>query len=361
MGVANTGFRLRASTPNTVAGFIETANTYWQALEDAGMQRVSAANYAGQAGRLVSGTAGTDETQFTALGTANGQGAWYYNVYKHPVLNFYLRAAVNEAGFSGATHRWAWIRAEFFFELDGAGGHVPSGYLAANPLDWYSSAGVSTAANGITAAYKNLYVSVGDDHLWIGSEPVSFPITTQSYPGFYYAPGHCGVGYGIFADTDGAGSLALLLPARAVNYGGGTSGSFYWGASDPALYNNAYQYSAIRYWTCEPGAKTWLFRGGAAAGFILDAATPSTSVGTRVQQGQLYINGVLRKFNFGFVPEAAVTDAAVLELNLTGAGAGKFRAMKGFGPANPGIAGNSSTTGYDTTSNSAIILPWNSP
>ena len=75
----------------------------------------------------------------------------------------------------------------------------------------------------------------------------------------------------------------------------------------------------------------------------------------------MYVGGVLRKYNFGFVPEAAVVDSMVIPLDLTGAGVQKYRVAKAFGPANPGICGGDTANNYNTTSNSCIILPWNAP
>ena len=138
--------------------------------------------------------------------------------------------------------------------------------------------------------------------------------------------------------------------------------NIYWGQTNTNNYNNGYQFSAIRYYTYEAGTKAAVFRGGASAGFIIDPATPASAAGTRVQQAQLYIGGVLRRFNFGFAAESAVTDQSVIELNLTGAGVKKYRVQKGYGPANPGITvSGSNASGLDTTSNSCILLPWNAP
>ena len=359
MGTASTYIRLRESNANTVANVIETANAMWQALEGAGMVRVSNTDYAGQAGRLVSGSPGTGETQVTALGTTSGNGPTYYNVYRHPTLNFYLRVNAIDAGFSGSTSRWVYFTYGLFFDLDGAGSHVPGGLTTYAPQSWDSGTSVAVTNNaGLPNAYKNTYVSVGDDHLCISSEPINYPTPQATYVSFYYAPGKSVFGFSVFADTDGAGSLVVVMPAHSHNQG---SDSFSWGFNNSSAYNNAFMYTAIRYWTYEPGVKVPVFRGGAAAGFIIDPATPSTSVGTRVQQAQLYIGGPLRKFNFGFVAEAAVTDSAVITLNLSGAGSQKYRVAKGFGPANPGISGGPTVSNYDTTSNSCIILPWNAP
>lgn len=364
MGVAVASIRLRDSQVNTVANMIETANALWQLVEDAGMVRVPTASYAGQAGRLVAGSPGPDQTQAAALTSINGLSTQYFNVYKHPTLNFYVKLFVCEMDIYISFARCVYLRYGVFFDLDGAGSHVASGYTQYDPHSWYtgSNASVGTSARQLPATYKNTFASVGPDHFYISSEPHTSPSQSYTYASFYYAPGKSLIGFGVFSDTDGAGSLAVVLPAYSTNADGNSVTSYnVWGSSDGGSYNNAYRYTAIRYWTHEPSAKVPLFRGGAAAGFILDAATPNTGNGTRVQQGQLYINGVLRRFNFGFVAEAALADQTVVELNLTGTGVKKYRVSKAFGPANPGITGDTTVTNYDTTSNSCILLPWNAP
>lgn len=363
MGTASTSIRLRESQANTTANVIETANNIWQALEDAGMVRVSNSSYSGQAGRLVSGTAGTDQTQFTTLGTTSGQTNVFYNVYKHPTLNFYVKVFVVDAGTNAASSRFSYIRFGVFFDLDGAGSHVVSGYTDYIAFAWFSGSTVGTAANQLQTTYRNTYVSVGADHFLVCGDAEITPNVDSGCPNSYwYAPGKLMKGIGVFADTDGANSFVVVMPSHMVNVSDTTAQTvFYNGYPASGRYNNASQYTAVRYWTYEPGVKVPVFRGGAAAGFIVDPATPSTSVGTRVQQAQLYIGGVLRKFNFGFVAEAAVMDSAIITLDLSGAGAQKYRVAKGFGPANPGISGGATASNYDTTSNSCIILPWNAP
>lgn len=363
MGTASTSIRLRESQANTTANVIETANNIWQALEDAGMVRVSNSSYSGQAGRLVSGTAGTDQTQFTTLGTTFGPSNVFYNVYKHPTLNFYVKVFVVDAGTTATSSRFSYIRFGVFFDLDGAGSHVVSGYTDYAAFTWFFGPIIGTASNQLQTTYRTTYVSVGDDHFLVCGDAEITPINTGWYTNSYwYAPGKLMKGIGVFADTDGANSLVVVMPSYTINVTESAAQSiFFNGYPASAQYNNASQYTAVRYWTYEPGVKIPVFRGGAAAGFIVDPATPSTSVGTRVQQAQLYIGGVLRKFNFGFVAEAAVMDSAVITLDLSGAGAQKYRVAKGFGPANPGISGGTTVSNYDTTSNSCIILPWNAP
>ena len=363
MGTASTSIRLRESQANTTANVIETANNIWQALEDAGMVRVSNSSYSGQAGRLVSGTAGADQTQFATLGVTSGQTNVFYNVYKHPTLNFYVKVFVVDAGTSAATSRFSYIRFGVFFDLDGAGSHVVSGYTDYAAFAWLSGTNIGTASNQLQTTYRTTYVSVGDDHFLVCGDAEITPRVANGYPNTYwYAPGKLMKGIGVFADTDGANSLVVVMPSYTTNANESSAqSSFFNGHPANTQYNNANQFTAVRYWTYEPGVKVPVFRGGAAAGFIVDPATPSTGVGTRVQQAQLYIGGVLRKFNFGFVAEAAVTDSAVITLDLSGAGAQKYRVAKGFGPANPGISGGTTDSNYDTTSNSCIILPWNAP
>ena len=363
MGVTSTSIRLRASQANTVANVIETANNIWQALEDAGMVRVPTANYAGQAGRLVTGTPGTDQTQFSTIGTTSGESNVFYNVYKHPNLNFYVKVFVVDAGTNATTSRFSYIRFGVFFDLDGAGNHVVSGYTDYNAFVWVSGQNVATAADQLQTTYRNTYVSVGADHFVICGDTEITPSVAAGYPNSYwYAPGKLMKAISVFADTDGANSLVVVAPSYMVNVLSSTlQPVWYNGYPANSQYDNANQYTAIRYWTYEPGVKVPVFRGGAAAGFLLDPATPATSVGTRVQQAQLYIGGVLRKFNFGFVAEGAVTDSAIITLDLTGAGAKKYRVAKGYGPANRGISGGATASNYDTTSNSCIILPWNAP
>ena len=363
MGVASTSIRLRESQANTVANVIETANNIWQALEDAGMVRVPTANYSGQAGRLVAGTPGTDQTQFSIIGTTSGQSNVFYNVYKHPNLNFYVKVFVVDAGTNTTSSRFSYIRFGVFFDLDGAGSHVVSGYTDYSAFAWFSGASIGTAANQLQTTYRNTYVSVGVDHFVICGDAEVTPSTAGNCANTYwYAPGKLMKAISVFADTDGANSLVVVAPSYMANTVE-SSAQPCWFNGHPAStqYDNANQYTAIRYWTYEPGVKVPVFRGGGAAGFLLDPATPSTSVGTRVQQAQLYIGGVLRKFNFGFVAEGAVTDSAIITLDLTGAGAKKYRVAKGYGPANRGISGGTTASSYDTTSNSCIILPWNAP
>ena len=362
MGTASTSIRLRESQGNTTANVIETANNIWQALEDAGMVRVPSSGYSGQAGRLVAGTPGADQTQITSLGASSGVGESFFNVYKHPVLNLYLKVFVSDLGFT-ASARMSLIHFGLFFDLDGVGSHVVSGYSGYSPFVWSSGQSLTTSASGAPTTYRNTYVSVGPDHFVLCGDADTVPLTTGNYANTYwYAPGKLLKGIGIFADTDGAGSLLVVSPSYMGNYSAGNPQvSFFNGYPNNLVCNNAYRYTAIRYWSCEPATKVFTFRGGAAAGFIVDPATPSTSVGTRVRQAQLYINGVLRKFNFGFVAEAAVMDSAIITLDLSGAGAQKYRVAKGFGPANPGISGSNTESDYNTTSNSCIILPWNAP
>lgn len=364
MGTASTSIRLRESQANTTANVIETANNIWQALEDAGMVRVSNSSYSGQAGRLVSGTAGTDQTQFTTLGTTSEQSNVFYNVYKHPTLNFYVKVFVVDAGTDATSSRFSYIRFGVFFDLDGAGSHVVSGYTDYAAFAWFSGFTIGTESNQLQTTYRTTYVSVGDDHFLVcGDAEITPNVTSWCANSYWYAPGKLMKGIGVFADTDGANSLVVVMPSHMVNMTQhNTRDSFFNGYPvNSNQCNNANQYTAVRYWTYEPGVKVPVFRGGGAAGFIVDPATPSTSVGTRVQQAQLYIGGVLRKFNFGFVAEAAVMDSAVITLDLSGAGAQKYRVAKGFGPANPGISGGTTVSNYDTTSNSCIILPWNAP
>ena len=165
MGVATISIRPRETQANTPANVIETANAFWQALEDAGMQRVSTSAYAGQAGRLVSGTPGADQTQFIALGTGHGIGASPYNVYKHPTLNLYLKAFVSDLGFGGISSRMSFIRFGVFFDLDGAGSHVVSGYSEYTPFGFFSAT-VGTSSSGVMATYRNTFVSVGQTILF---------------------------------------------------------------------------------------------------------------------------------------------------------------------------------------------------
>lgn len=363
MGVASTSIRLRESQENTVANVIETANNIWQALEDAGMVRVPTANYSGQAGRLVTGTPGADQTQFSTLGVTSGQTNVFYNVYKHPNLNFYVKVFVVDASTNTNYSRFSYIRFGIFFDLDGAGSHVVSGYTDYSAFAWFSGVNIGTAANQLQTTYRNTYVSVGVDHFVICGDAEVTPNTSGDYANTYwYAPGKLMKAISVFADTDGANSLVVVAPSYMTNMNQTYAlSSWFNGYPASIQYDNANQYTAIRYWTYEPGVKVPVFRGGGAAGFLLDPATPSTSVGTRVQQAQLYIGGVLRKFNFGFVAEGAVTDSAIITLDLTGAGAKKYRVAKGYGPANRGISGGTTASSYDTTSHSCIILPWNAP
>ena len=295
MGVATISIRPRETQANTPANVIETANAFWQALEDAGMQRVSTSAYAGQAGRLVSGTPGADQTQFIALGTGHGIGASPYNVYKHPTLNLYLKAFGSDLGFGGGSSRMSFIRFGVFFDLDGAGSHVVSGYSEYRPFE-FSSMSISTTSSGVSTTYRNTFVSVGPDHFVLYGDAETVPAIATTHPNSYwYAPGKVLKGIGIFADTDGAGSLVVVSPSHMENYAGSASSDFFNGYSSPSQYNNAYRFTAIRYWSCEPGAKVFAFRGGAAAGFITDPATPASGAGTRVQQARMEVQGALAK------------------------------------------------------------------
>lgn len=366
MGVASAAIRLRATQANTLACFIETANALWQSIEDAGMQPVSQAQYLGQTGRLTSTTPGPGQTQLTALGTTTGIGVTYYNVYKHPNLDVYVKIMVNDAGLSTTGHRWAHIRSEFFIDLDGAGAHVATTAVLVEAVfvPYLSAVGINLASpGGLPETYRNLHVNVDANSFWFACNPFTVGQVGASVygPFYYYSPGTCLLGAGLFAATDGSGAMLLTAPASVSNWQSGSNvGVFYSGMTNGsnATVNNNFQHTAQRYWSREPAAKAWSFRGGATAGFVLDSVQPSDADGLRVQQARVYIAGARREFNFGFIPVTAAAEEAVIAMNLAGDMVRNYKVVKGFGPSNPGIAGGTVTANYDDASNSCPIFPW---
>jgi hypothetical protein len=328
MGVYASTIRVRDSLGNSASGLAETFNKFTEALLGCGLLAVSADEVPGQAGAFVTGTPGEGETQVT-LGTTAAKTVCGFNVFKHPVRDISITVNYLDIGFSAGS------RAGFVeCSVNQSGGS--SCLTLANNM--------SIPLTTISADSVPLFAACGDDFLWFYVKPGNV-LSMMSTNGYYSLPSKSlfGSGFGVFCSEEDPDVLCALCGILMSTYGTAP----YYG---PQSFSVLPDVCATRYWTFD--GSLWQARRNGAMGGLFDPSVTPCDGGVRVGRATGVVGGAMRRFNFGFVNTGAVNDGDILQCDLTGGGAQKYRACFGLGPSTPSY--------YGATINDLAgpILPW---
>lgn len=321
MAVASASLRLRASTANTAANLVELFNGIHNLIIATGMVQCSSSDVTGQAGTFTEATPGSGETQIV-LGTVSGYTTVGYKAYKHPTLPLYLRVTFYDFGALTTTSRYGLVAYTVATALSGGALDVAKSTPLIRPLSVMGTGSSMTTTN-LSATYQEVSASCGDDHFWIGNLPWSLWSTSTAY--FVHPSNGCELGIGIFKAEGVSEFLVLSTPSTQSGSGSQVL---------PASFNgsNSVENGSTRYWTYSAG--TWSVRYSGAAGSLQDNNNPSAATGVRVQRAKLIINGIERRFNFGFINAGSIANMGVLSMNLAGT-TQQYKALHGLGPAAP--------------------------
>lgn len=348
---------IRFRTGNgSLENLVNAGNDLFAAFEAVGMEPVSDEEYPGQCGTLVTEDPGVGET-LAVYGNSAWRGSVYFNVYKHPNINLYIKANVYDTGFPYGTHRAVTVNYQLFWEIQSG---VAKNPITVDPFN--GGQGTSASHNSIgniTNSSVPLYASLSNDHFWISSVGVLSSSIYLAYNARYAAVKNCHSPISVFR----AGDKIIISTAQAkyINAQHTLYGLSGYGSTNP---DTDQRLSAARYWVSEGEGLPFTFVGGGSCGQLNNPQFPSTSEGLRVQRAGIVIAGDYVEPDFGFVSYGAVESGDLLTVDLDGAGPRKYRVAGGFGSQNSSPVVFSNNTGdhesaFPDSMFSVAILPWN--
>ncbi len=328
MGLVNSNIRLRDSKANTAAALAETFNTLHGLIVASGMTQVSSTDVTGQAGRFVTTAPQAGETQVLHDLSTGTTGARLigYKVYKHPVLQLYIKVnfidyAVTVSATASSQIGYAKITYQLATKLLNGALDASTSSPVLTPM----SADFATGQGDVTyfvADYKPINVFCNDKSFWIGK--ISSVVYTRDANGYAnLVNGVNEVGIGVLSSTTDALKLCVILPQSIK-----TISSTVYG--DDIIVSNSPM--GVRYFVFNNN--TFETRQPCSAGHLIDVGNISNANGVRVAKSKLIIGGIEHYFDFGFVNASIVNDSQAVNVNITGTQK-NYMALHNFGCANP--------------------------
>lgn len=338
----------RGTTSGNAAQLSETFNAITDLIDASGMVRLSNTEFAGQSGVFTSDEPEAGQTKVTQA-NANGFITHGTNAWKHPTRELYLAVDYIDSGY---TTVYRTITPRFRVGTSLLDGTFSGDSISVAPMDNFLNGGHPIAVQSLLNSYIPCYAHCDADSFWIGSDAQI--ITSMSTANVTYAcrlpTNSSPIAFGVFYSGANmaifSAQQALLVYLSFVGPSGNFPGGA-WGAN----VNGQTKRQTIRTWTSIDGTGFTYEKDCPLCTFIDSKAMSDTS-GVRLTRAQMYFDGVVSLFGFGWINGAATTDSALINADLLGTGSRTFRVMKTFGSGVPDYYGS------EPINTAVLVLPW---
>ena len=336
---------MREAATMSNASVVSTANTILNAIKSVGMVRVSETDYVGQHEGLVLTNPPPQNWKTYVKQAAAGSVAHIYQVFKHPVLNLFVKVTIGTRAMgSSLTPMYMWVSYTIFSSIKSG---LESGEsIVVNP---HLHGNYTQGANQYAVTTLNLKVYCDDDTFWIATEPSIYcnaPSTNQT-AFMPFSP------LAMLIQKSDLNTIIIITPPyHTTSYLGGDDAN-----TDPELYPHT-----PRRWTLRGGVFLKFAAFGTSFSILPEHITPSNKYGIRVHRSSFTdAQGEKHITNFGTVNASAAPANTVVEVDLTGDGPKVYMVIDGFGSTFPISKASMSPTNVPTwlvATQVSLLLPW---
>ena len=336
---------MRDATAVSNAAVVSTANTILNAIKSVGMVRVSNTSYVGQHEGLTLTDPPPQNWKTYVKPAAAGSVAHIYQVFKHPVLNLFVKVAIGTRAMgSSPSPMHMWVNYTIFSSIEN--GSESGESLVVNP---HLHGNYTLADTQYAITTLNLKVYCDDDTFWITTEPSIYcnsPATNQlSFMPF--SPLAM-----LIQKSDLNSIIILTSPYHTVNYLGGADTN-----TDPELYPHT-----PRRWTLKGDTFLKFAAFGSSFSILPEHIIPSNKYGIRVHRSSFTdAQGEKHIVNFGTVNSSAAPANTAVEVDLSGGGPKVYMITDGFGSTFPITKASFSPANVPTwlvATQVSLLLPW---
>ena len=336
---------MREAATMSNASVVSTANTILNAIKSVGMVRVSETDYVGQHEGLVLTNPPPQNWKTYVKQAAAGSVAHIYQVFKHPVLNLFVKVTIGTRAMgSSLSPMHMWVNYTIFTSIEN--GSESGESIVVDP---HLHANNVPADNQYAITTLNLKVYCDDDTFWIGTGSCVFCANLGSNQLAFmpFSP------LAMLIQRSDSNSIAILTtPYHTSNFNGGVDT-----ISDPQLYP-----WSPRRWTLKGGTFSKFAAFGSSFSILPEHTVASNKHGIRVHRASLTDHqGEKHTMNFGTSNSTASPANSAVEVDLTGGGLKVYMVLDGFGTTFPIPKIPTTPTNVPTwliASQVSLLLPW---
>lgn len=331
MGFATTTIYTRPGVVPTPQQFCDTANNVLKTFADAGMVPVSHTDFTGQFESFVrTSTGNAKDKVVSSISTSNLKTRMIlgYRVFRHPTKNYYIKVdcgyEADNDSYQSTTATRICINLTLGLGLDGVGGFsgTPINLIVKNNTYVYPE---SYMMNGTYMKPLTLRVSMGANHFTCCASYDFYGINESSnYNNI--KTGMSTIALAIIGSKDTPRHSVVFYPRTA-----GWVTSYFDENTTSNLSEDDCQLQ--RKYLIDHQTNTYTFLGsGQTVNTMPEVGLVSDTVGVRVAQPYITVNGVLLPLEMGCIHAGATTDMGLLTVDIDGSGAKQFYAPFGMGP-----------------------------
>lgn len=361
MGTSTKYIYTKQANVLTIYHFVANGNAIFEAIVEAGMVQVDYAVISGQTDKFVSGTIVNPNDKVVVLdypsfsGSA-GSALKGFKVFRHPILNFYIKVGIYETGIAANNYTALVINIEYAQNIDSNGNLIKSVTIWPRPGVMYGWPGQgSQGGTGYVSAKQLTFrVSMAADHFVMSAAP---DLNTYEYSEAYTQGvtlsqsninsrgGYSTMAFAVFKSSNA--KYNFIFAPRNL-----TMNSSYPKEIQVASYSILDQ-ALQRKWLVNTLTSDILYLGGVSTvSAVSEIGIVSDVNGVRVEQLVTTVDGERVTLPVGCIHGGAVADMDIVKLNLDGHGDRQYFCSYGFGPT------NWLSTNYLIDKVPFMLLPW---
>ena len=327
----------------TIDHFVANGNAIFEAIVEAGMVQVDYAVISGQTDKFVSGTIVNPNDKVVVLdypsfsGSA-GSALKGFKVFRHPILNFYIKVGIYETGIAANNCTALVINIEYAQNIDSNGNLTKSVTIRprSGEMRGWPAQGSMGGTGYVSGKQLTFRVSMAADHFVMSATPdlntyesgqAYAQGTTLSQANINPRGGYSTMSFAVFKSSNTKYNFIFAPRNLTVN-----------GSYPNEVTLTAYsviEQGLQRKWLVDTLTGNTLYLGAAqTVSAVSEIGTVSDVNGVRVEQLVTTVDGERVTLPVGCIHGGAVADMDIVTLNLDGHGDRQYFCSYGFGPTN---------------------------